>query len=425
MNKKTLFLLLLLTILLLVGCVANLPILMLAVVGIVCVSLLFFNLTDATCILMYFSPLSYILVYNQYNIYILIAVAYMAVIMLKRKNPMGIITSVFLMSYCICFANFNAPLNIGRFIYPILLMLLVFVCQFAPKKDYKLFFYYFLIGFVVSAIIGFFKNRIPLIQSVLVSDELYIGGVETSMSIIRYSGLSYDPNFFALIDCVLIAVLLFSETRMNLSKLIIVNFLIVVGFFTFSKSYVILLCIIGVLFVLKNNKKLFKTSFITLIAVCCLLLVEKYSNIKLLSLIEARFASANSANDLTTGRLDLWVKYMEYILSNIKCLLVGDGFNTLSLGKAVHKTYIDFLYRFGILGTMLWWGYFVLCNGFVKKIGGKKASFNVAGFVFLLGIFFLSAFHFQQLWCCIFLIMISPYLNGEENEKIKCGSSDI
>lgn len=400
--------------LLLFGCVANLPILMLAVVAIICASLVAFNLTDATCILMYFSPLSYILVYNQYNIYILIAVAYMAVTLIKKRYAVGVITLVFLLFYCVCFANFDAPLNIGQFIYPMLLMLLIFVCQNAKKKDYKRYVDYFLAGFIISAIIGFFKDQIPLIQNILDSDILYIDGVETSMNIIRYSGLSYDPNFFALIDCILIAVLLVSETRMNFIKLMTICFLVVVGLFTFSKSYVILLGIIVIIFALKN-KKMLKTMFIVLIGGSCLLLAEKYSNLSLLSLIEARFSSANGVNDLTTGRTEIWTEYIRYIFGNAKCLFWGDGFNTFSLRKAAHNTYIDFIYRFGIVGTILWWRYFALSNSYIKKVNGKKTLLNVPGLVLLLGVFFLSAFHFQQFWCCIFLVMISPYLNVEEN----------
>lgn len=425
MGKKTLFLSLFLTILLLGGCIANLPVLILAVVGVVCVSIMLSNLTDATCLLLYFSPFSYILVYNQFNVYILIVMAYIIAVLLKRKNPMGVLTSVFLMAFCICFASSETSLNIGRFIHPILLMLLIFVCQFTQKKDYKSVVIYFTIGFIISAIIGFFKDQIPLIQSVLTSDMLYIAGVETSMSIIRYSGLSYDPNFFALIDCILISLILFSEKHINLIKGITMIFLLLVGFFTFSKSYVILLAIIGVIYVLKNHKKPFRTLSFILVAFVSLLMLEKYSDIKVLSLIEARFSSADGANNLTTGRLDLWIEYLDYIFNNVKCLFLGEGFNALSLGKAVHNTYIDFIYRFGLLGTGLWIGYFVWCKKFVERVGGKKTTFNVAGVVFLFGIFFLSAFHFQQFWCCIFLAMIAPYLNGGEDEKVECDSSNI
>lgn len=425
MNKKTLFLSLFLTILLLGGCIANLPILILAVVGVACVSMLLSKLTEATCLLFYFTPFSYILVYNQYNVYILIVMAYIIAVLLKRKNPMGVLTSVFLMAFCICFASSETSLNIGRFIHPILLMLLIFVCQFTQKKDYKSAVIYFTIGFIISAIMGFFKDQIPLIQSVLTSDMLYIAGVETSMSIIRYSGLSYDPNFFALTDCMLISILLFSDKHISLVKVIALIFLSIVGLFTFSKSYVLLLAIIGVIYVLKNNKNPFRTLSFVMVTFVGLLLIDKYSDIKVLSLIEARFTSVDGANDFTTGRLDLWMRYLDYIFDNVKCLFLGEGFNALSLGKAVHNTYIDFIYRFGLLGTGLWIGYFVWCKRFVDRAGGKKSSINVAGVVFLLGILFLSAFHFQQLWCCIFLAMIAPYLNGGENEEIECNSSNI
>ncbi len=425
MEKKILSISLVLTAILLGGCIINLPILMLSVVALLCVAIIFLNLNEATCLLFYFSPLSYLLVYNQYSIYILVAVAYIMAILLKKKNAIGVLSSFFLLAYCFIFADFSASINIGRFIYPILLMLLIFVCQFTEKKNYKTYISFFLLGFIVSAIVGFFKDQIPMIQSIFTSDALYIDGVETSMNIIRYSGLSYDPNFFALIDCILISILLFNEKKLSIIKGISIIFLIVVGFFTFSKSYVILLAIIGIAYVLKNNKKPLRTLSLVAVAFICLLIAENYSEIKILSLIEARFTNTSGANDLTTGRLDLWIEYLNYISKNIWCLLFGEGFNALSLGKAVHNTYIDFVYRFGLFGTTLWIGYFVWCKKYVDRIGNKKTSFNMAGLVFILGIFFLSAFHFQQLWCCIYFVLIAPYSDGGKDEEIKCNSTYI
>ncbi len=425
MNKKILVLSLALTIMLMGGLVLNIPVVILATVGAACISILFLDLNNATNLLFYLSPLSYIFVFGQYNIYILLIVAYIMAVLLKRKNVIGIITSFFLFAYCFIFASSEVSLNIGRFIHPLLLMVLIFVCQFTERKDYKSNVLFFLTGFIVSAFIGFFKSSIPMLQDVLILDALYIDGVETSMNIMRFSGISYDPNFFTLIDCILIAILLFGEKKMGFIKIAALIFLVVVGFFTFSKSYVLLLTLIGIVYIFKNNKKPLMTIFLILAAFICIILAEKYTNIRLLSLIEARFSGVNGTNDLTTGRLDLWVEYIDYILNNLWCLLFGEGFNALSLGKAVHNTYIDWIYRFGIIGTALWFGYFKTCKSNVDKTGIKKTSVNMAGMVFLLGIFFLSAFHFEQLWCCIYMAMIAPYTDGGSYEEIKCDSTDI
>ena len=390
-----------------------------------CAALVLLPLQDATCLLFYISPLSYILVYKQYNLYILLIVAYMLSVLLRRKNVAGFVSVFLLMAYCLIFANHALSMKIGYLIHPILLLVLVLVCQFTERKNYSLLLKCFLMGFVLSAILGLFREQLPMISDIFTSDVLYIDGVETSLDIKRYAGLSYDPNFFALLDCVLISMLLFNERKFGLVKGAALLFLIVIGFFTFSKSYVILLSVVFVMYIIKRGKRPIKT----LVFVCgvwgCMLLLERFSGIQILSLIEARFTAVDGTNELTTGRIDLWKLYIKHIFSSVRGLLVGDGFNALSLGKAVHNTYIDFIYRFGFIGSALWIVYFSRCKKLVDGDKQRETSLNVTGWILAFGIFFLSAFHFQQLWCCIFFAFSSPYSNGEKYEKIECDCPDL
>ncbi len=405
-----------LTSILLGGCIWNIPSMILIAVCVICALLVFLNIRDATFLLFFFSPLSYILVYNEFSLYIFIALAYIAAVLTKYKNYRGLVPAFFLISYCVIFANFDVSIKIGQLIYPILLLLLYFTCQFIAPKDYKNVMAYFTIGFITSAVIGLFKDQIPLLQSFFSTDTLFIDGVETSMDIQRFSGLSYDPNFFTLVDCIIISMLLFSGKQLTMLKGLALLFLIIIGFFTFSKSYVILLMVILVSYVLKYSKKPIKNMIILAVCFLCLLVVENFTSINVLSLIQARFSSAENTNDLTTGRADLWIDYLDYILSNPKCLVFGEGFNALSLDKAVHNTYLDFLYRFGILGTCLWIIYILSCKKMVDPTVNGKTHPNIVGIVFLSGIFFLSAFHFHQLWCCLYFAMIAPYINREYNQ---------
>ena len=197
------------------------------------------------------------------------------------------------------------------------------------------------------------------------------------------------------------------------------------GFFTFSKSYILLLAIILVAYIIEYSKHPFKILISIAGVLGCLLLVEYFSSIQILALIEARFTVAEDANDLTTGRVDLWKMYIEYIFSDIRCFLVGRGFNAAALRKAAHNTYIDFIYRFGIIGTACWVVYFFKCKAVVSALNGNKRSFNMTPLLLGVGVFFLSAFHFQQLWCCLFFALIAPYLKGEDYEKTECDCTDI
>ena len=419
MSKKILLPSLAITALLLLGLTSGIQSILFAVAVMLCILIAFFDMRNATYLLFYFSPLSYILIYQQYNLYILPVVTYILMATLKRKTTMGVLLAPLLLVYCILFADRNISISIGQLIFPLLLLLIWFVCRIAEKDDYPKLVSYFSFGFVISACIGFFKDQIPLMQEIFALDELYIDGVVTTGEVIRYSGLSYDPNFFALIDCMLIAILLMKNGKMTVARALTLIFLVVVGFLTFSKSYVILLALIFIIFIFKNLLHPFRTLLVISAVLCGLALLDNLSGLKILALVNARFSSANNVNDLTTGRLDLWLKYTEYIFNNFRYLIFGGGFNTLSLGKAAHNTYIEYLYRFGLLGVALWIAYFLNCK---KEIGRNKnknlkKSFLAPVLVFFVGIFFLSAFYFQQFWCCIFFAMISPYLNGDEQNE--------
>ncbi len=426
MSKKILLLFFAYTTLLLVGLVFNIQILLLATVSLLCVSIFFLDMNHATYLLFCFSPLSYILVYQQYNLYILPVVVYILNASVKRKSTMAILFAPLLTVYCMVFADFRNSIKLGQLISPLLLLLIWFVCRVTEKSDYPKLVSYFTVGFVVSACIGFFKNQMPLLQEILVTDSLYINGMDMPDEITRYSGISYDPNFFALVDSILIAILLLQKRRKSFTEAVVLVFLTVVGFFTFSKSYVLLLALILIVFAFENSRHPFRTMLIIGVTFGCLALIDYFSGIKILALVQARFNAADNVNDLTTGRTELWLEYLDYILSNIRCLLFGNGFNALSLRKAVHNTYIDSLYRFGITGTALWSFYLWYCKKEVVRKCRKKTSSLLPAVVFLLGVFFLSAFHFQQFWCCIFLAMICPYLNGEtQDEKTECNCTHL
>ena len=425
MNKKIFILCSVFTSILVACCILNLPSLVLALVASICLSFVLVSFNEATYLIFYFSPLSYVFIYGRYNIYILIVVAYLGVALFRKNNVVALFPAFLMLLYCIIFASGDVAINIGRFIYPILLLALLFVCQYVEQKDYKTLFYFFLAGFMISIILSFFKEQLPLLTDVFGVDELYLESLGPEDHITRYSGLSYDPNFFTLIDCLAISALLFGEKKTGVIKGIVLIFLVVVGLFTFSKSYILLLAIIFISYLCMRSKAPIKTLVLIGAVLVCLWVIERYSDIRVLSLIEERFASAEDSNDLTTGRIDLWIEYIKYIVNDFKCLFVGEGFNALSLEKAAHNTYIEFIYRFGVVGSILWIIYFVWCSKEIARKVSPKRDLNVSSMVLYIGLFFLSAFHFQQLWCCIFLAWIIPYLEGGQDEKTKCDCSDL
>ena len=415
---------------LLLGYIFSRSMLILLSIGFVCCMLVVMKPKNAACVLFLFAPLSYIIAYKQYNLYIFFVVAYMANLFLRNKiNLMSGLLAFVVLAYCLIFANSAVGLKVGNVMCIIFLLLILFVCQSTDKKDYKKLVSCFIIGFVISAVVGVFKARMPLMANQFGLDYLYVNGIDYFINVERYSGLSYDPNYFALTDCIVISALLFTSKRWSIGKGLLLIFLITIGFLTFSKSYVLMLGIICAFYIIKYNRYAVRLLLCLFAILICLAIIETYTNIEVLGLIEARFTSAGDANGLTTGRIELWNEYIDYILKNPKCLLVGEGFNAFSLDKAAHNSYIEFLYHFGIVGCGLWLIYFWACFRAVVRFSGKrlKRRSRIPMFICLISVFFLSSFHFQQLWCCLCLALLASYMPQEEVNyaEIKRHYSDL
>ncbi|MBQ8783271.1 MAG: O-antigen ligase family protein [Clostridia bacterium] len=392
---------------LLVGHILNNSVAVLLAVAVICISILLFDSYTSTCILFFFFPLSYIFAYNQYSVCIFLAVAYILKTVTKGKIYTSAFYTIILLAYCLMFADYSVGnVKLGTMIPPILISLLIFVCEEVKQSDYLTMINHFKNGFIVSAIIGFFKEQLPSISRLFDSDFVNDSGAVDSNMIERYSGLSYDPNFFTVINCILIAILLFTTEKMSLKKGIELLFLVVTGFLTFSKSYILLLSIIAVIYLFRRSKYVGRNIAIIVGMIVAVVAVQRFTDFDLISIILGRFETSGGAEDLTTGRLELWREYLNYILSKPEVCFWGEGFNALPVNiKAVHNTYIDFWYRFGLVGSTLWIVYLFICFRTVKNKNMAKSdkATNIPLTVCLLGFLFLSAYHFQQLWCCICL----------------------
>ena len=349
------------------------------------------------------------------------AVAYILNTVSKGKVFVKAFYTVFLLAYCFMFADYTlGNMKLGTLIPPILISLLIFVCEATKQDDYQSMIDFFKTGFIVSAIIGFFKEQIPSIARLFEVDFVNDAAAVDSNAVQRYSGLTYDPNFFTVVNCILITILLFNTEHFTIKKGLQLLFLLVTGFMTFSKSYMIIVGIILLLYIVKRSQYVGRNAAIFIGAIVAIVMVGQLTDLDLLEIITSRFESSSDSGDLTTGRLELWKVYVVYILNETRVWFLGAGLNADILStNAVHNTYIDFVYRFGIIGSMVWLFYFVLCYMTVRKksLDRSKNATIVPLIVCMLGFMFLSAFHFQQLWCCICLAYFA--LNIPKEDK-KC-----
>ena len=90
--------------------------------------------------------------------------------------------------------------------------------------------------------------------------------------------------------------------------------------------------------------------------------------------MDDRFSYSANISQLTTGRTDLWKKYIEEFLHNAPLTLLGEGYTSVTLdGFASHNTVIQGIFQFGIIGFpfFLTWVYLSLKSTFVKYVNIK------------------------------------------------------
>ncbi len=384
----------------------------------ICGALLYFDINESASMLFFMSPMSFLLSYGGYNIYIILLATYFMKTLSKSRFFRSMVYIIVLTAFCLVFMSTSDTLRPGMFISPILVAMVISVLDNTDKDHYRELLESFTLGFIVSAIIGIAKTYIPSMQPLFAVDYL---GNEAASYITRYSGLAYDPNFFAVMDCLVISVILFTNKKLTAWQIVSLIFLVIVGFFTFSKSYILMITAIALIYILKNSTHVLRNILLVGFVVLAFVVVEKMIKIPILTLVLERFAQADSADELTTGRLGIWAAYIEYIFGGVKQFLVGAGFNnTTTIHKAAHNTLIEFLYRFGLIGCTLWFVFFKDCFKSVSRDEDHKKiprNSTIPMIVIVVGFLFLSAFHFTNFWICICVALLAMYVPKEEPQK--------
>lgn len=230
---------------------------------------------------------------------------------------------------------------------------------------------FFAMGIITAALSAQYLLVYPTISRYIV--------VHSFNKVTRLCGYYGDPNFYAAhITAVLSGILILLTVKNNRNHknkipFLILLFLVVLycGLLSASKAFIIvLLCIfvIWILYVLSSKGKISK-KIAVFFGVFLVLLFIVTSNIftDIIDIILLRFnQSSGNVSDLTTGRSDIWVKYIKGIFSDFPQFLFGVGFTNVKYqNMGSHNTIIQMLYQFGIVGSTLFIIWMVL---FVKRI---------------------------------------------------------
>lgn len=296
------------------------------------------------------------------------------------------------------------------------------------KIRYKEIFLSYIVGNIVASFWGMMDSPVFKITSYV--GELEVGGQEFE-DVKRFTGLYSDPNYYAvglIISLCLIVVLLH---RNELNKFTALMFTVPIVYFliqTYSKSSMIMLIVVVIFlsYSLLLKKKIIPV-IILFISTILVVVLAFSGRIPALEIVVARFMASDTAqgtdvNALTTGRFDLWMMYVDYIVNNLQVLLFGEGISYGYLnGHGAHNTYCDIFYFLGIVGGGLLIASLMAIS---KQSRYVKVKRNLLNYSVLLCIvimyFFLSElFYFDPPFHIFLAIAVLNQSNDEKTKKMK------
>ncbi len=183
---------------------------------------------------------------------------------------------------------------------------------------------------------------------------------DVSVDLSRFTGLYSDPNYLSetlILLCSSLFVLI-QQKRISKKYWGVIALLMLVGVQTLSKSFFLMLLVLVLLITLiafkRKNSKLLFVIFLGIVSMIGMFLAGK------LTVIDNILIRFGSQSGITTGRVAIWKRYIDKMLTYPWKLLFGFGIGNL-LEELPHNTCLDYIYCYGI------------CGSFVYLIGFRRA----------------------------------------------------
>ena len=386
----------------------DVPELVLGVFVVACLLVVFASPKSAIRYLAFFTSFAGVFVYDEKHMFfVMVAIFIIKFLLTTKVNKQTIVYYLSIALYCLVFCDYEAEFKFAKILGIILLFAIPVIGSYAHKIDCADVMKHYILGFIVTTIVGFFVMDIPAMLDLFEYDLFW---TEENQELTRFFGLAYDSNFYALSNYIIIAYLLFAVKDISKEKIIVIIFLIIAGLQTISKSYLLVLGVLLVVYYVKSitNVRQFIKSFLAIILAGALFVyITDMLGYNVVDLIMGRFVDGSFAEN-TTGRAELWTETIGTIAtSSADKILFGFGFNT-EIKDAAHNTYIEFVYKFGLVGTGIWVAYFVHCAKiFHKNTENFSHKSPMVLLSLLVGIFFLSAFTYEAFWIGVMISLMT------------------
>lgn len=338
--------------------------------------------------------------------YIMIAVGIILMVRIRTFNGTQLLV--------ICFFSVYLLMGIGSNYTTALKMVMGIILFYSfvnviKPEDFKNHIMAFSLGVIGSSVIGTFRDSLPQLSAYFKTEYTVYDGAYVSH---RFTGLYYDPNFYsmsALFAIVLCVMLLMNRTGNKVLMWSLLASLMVFGFQSYSKMFLLSVTIIGVISIIymMRSPKMIVVALISLLTLGAGIITW----LKQIGYMDIMF-SRIFEGDISTGRFGIWESYLDYLDGSPWTLCFGDGIGAkyLSVGGP-HNTYIESIFFIGILGSIIY--LFMIISIFkFKKYNSEKNIMNYLPlFVFLVTIGVLGCFTINELFFYCMLIWLGLNIN--------------
>lgn len=242
---------------------------------------------------------------------------------------------------------------------------------------------------------------------------------------VRFCGLFSDPNYYMIFLIVALALLIKlknSDRIGNLAFWVQVGCLAVFGIQTYSKTFFLMFILLAGIFVIWQywNKKVIRGVLFTMAGVIGLAAVLTMENSPF-AVVLNRLTSSRNLSDLTTGRIDLYLMYLEEITSSVPIFLFGKGMAAEALYRDPHNLYLEVAYYTGVIGLILMAAFYAaMLRIMVRRVTGAPrqnllAKYEVLGTVLVLYLSLHGMFS-QLLYAALFLALLAILITEKPGE---------
>lgn len=348
---------------------------------------MFDNLTNGLSYIIYSIPYCMLNLYVSAIIFFVSIVTYVikfyVILTFKEKQKPNYWTLAFIFVFFVYCVLPIGDYNINMLIkICILLSLFIVLCMVSKKPDVIRLPYNFrllALSLIISCAMSVTWFVSPYLQE-------YLSFRWTSDGVLRFAGLLSHTNVLAMICEILVSVFAYFVISKRFSWKDIVLFIVLamLGFTTFSKTYIIILFVVlFCLFIwaLKNN---FAKTMIVSCILASVVLVACIFNMDIVMVFVNRFIGSFSychnfndfMNMITTYRYNLWGQYAQFLITNPLNMVFGRGLGAPVLSTlSAHNAYLSMVYQLGLVGSLL----FITCliliiRQFIKNSNSKPTK---------------------------------------------------